>query len=307
MTGERRDPSFAVSGPIDVTLLICTRDRSRSLDVTLQSVTRAIDAARGTTVEVILVDNGSGDDTPAVLTRWQAAQPFPVRLVREDRPGLARARNAGLAHRRGRIVAMTDDDCILHTDYIAALTRVFAEAPRPAVIGGRILLGDPADLPVTIKVEDHPMIADPHAFPGGFVMGANLAFDGAVLDAVGLFDERFGAGAPFLAAEDTDFLFRATRCGIPLLYDPRITVDHHHGRRRIVEETRLLAGYSFGDGALYAKHIRSDRRIVTALLADIRALALDYRGTDRPHAGIRRFHAFRLWHKARGMIRYALR
>lgn len=289
---------------IEVSLLICTRNRSSSLGTTLASVAHAVAQAPDTAVEVILVDNGSSDDTPDVLASWRAEQAFPVRLVREDRPGLAAARNAGLAWVRGRIIAMTDDDCVLHADYFAALVRAFGEAPGPAVIGGRILLGDPRDLMVTVKLEDHPMIADPRGFPGGFVMGANLAFGADVLALVGPFDERFGAGAPFVAAEDTDFLFRATGLGIPLRYDPRMTVDHHHGRRDTREERQLLTGYSFGDGALYAKHLFRDGRVLRAIMRDVGDLRRDLRDPVRTHAGIRRFYGFRLFHKARGLCAY---
>ncbi len=289
-----------MTAAIDVSLLICTRDRAGSLSATLGSVARAAAYAAGTTVEVVIVDNGSVDDTPQRLTEWQADQPFAIHLVREPRPGLARARNTGLALCKGRIVAMTDDDCVVHANYFAALCTAFANVGGPTIIGGRILLGNPADLPVTIKLEDHPMVAPSKGFPGGFVMGANLAFSADVLPLTGYFDERFGAGAPFVAAEDTDFLFRAAGVGVAVLYDPRIIVDHHHGRRHTDEETRLLAGYSFGDGALYAKYLFSDRRALCAIVADILDLRLDRTRPVTTHAGIKRFYGFRLCHKARG-------
>ena len=291
----------------DVSLLVCTRDRCASLAATLASITRAADAAPEVSIEVILVDNGSADATAAVIAGWQPQ--FPVHRLRETRPGLARARNHALARASGRIVAMTDDDCLLHADYFAALLAAFAAVPAPAIVGGRILLGDPADLPVTVKLEDHPMTAVAGRFPGGFVMGANLAFTADVPRRVGRFDERFGAGAPFVAAEDTDFLFRAMRCGVGLHYDHRFTVDHHHGRRHRDEETRLLAGYGFGDGALYAKHWR-DAWIARALLRDIADLWRDLADPVTTHAGIRAFYAFRLRHKLRGFLfywRHALR
>jgi len=290
-----------VSERPDVSLLICTRDRSASLAATLASIVRAAAAAPALAVEVIVVDNGSRDDTPRRLDAWQP--PFPVHRLREARPGLARARNRGLAAARGRIVAMTDDDCVLHTDYFVALAGVFAGLAAPVIVGGRILLGDPADLPVTVKLEDHPMTCPPGHFPGGFVMGANLAFTADVPRRVGGFDDRFGAGAPFVAAEDTDFLFRAMRCGIALHYDHRFVVDHHHGRRHRDEETRLLAGYGFGDGALYAKHWR-DPRIRRALLRDLADLRRDLTDPVTTHAGIRAFYAFRLRHKLRGAVGY---
>ncbi len=289
-----------MTAAIDVSLLVCTRNRAGSLVATLESVERAATYARNTTVEVVLVDNGSVDSTPQRLAQWQAGQAFPVHLAHEPHPGLARARNAGLAHCTGRIIAMTDDDCVLHQDYFAAVCAAFERASGPAIIGGRILLGNPADLPVTIKLEDHPMVAPSRGFPGGFIMGANLAFTADVLRLTGCFDERFGAGAPFVSAEDTDFLFRAAGLGVAVLYDPLMVVDHHHGRRHIDDETRLLAGYSFGDGALYAKYLVSDRRALRAIVEDILAVRFDWTRPVATHAGIKRFYWFRLRHKARG-------
>lgn len=287
-----------------ISLLVCTRDRASALAMLLDSVTVAVARAPHGAVEVILVDNGSQDDTADRLAQWRAARAFPVRVVQEPRAGLARARNRGLDAARGAIIAMTDDDCVLDPGYFNELARCFGELDGPAIVGGRILPGDPADLPVTLKLEDHAMVARPGDFPGGFVMGANLAFSAQVAARVGAFDERFGAGAAFVSAEDTDYLFRATGLGIPLRYDPRFVVHHHHGRRLVADETRLLAGYSRGDGALYAKHLLRDRRVVGAIGRDIADLWRDLVDPVTTHRGIRRFYAFRLRHKAAGMIAY---
>ena len=288
---------------IDVTLLLCTRDRAASLGNTLASISDAARRVRAA-IEVIVVDNGSSDDTPARLAAWASAQSFAVRILHEPQAGLARARNRGLAQASGAIIAMTDDDCVLHAGYFGALAAAFALYPAPAIIGGRILPGDPADLPVTIKLEDHPMLLDADAFPGGFVMGANLAFTRDVLALVGAFDDRFGAGARFVAAEDTDFLFRARAHGIPVAYDPCFVVDHHHGRRREDAVVALLAGYGYGDGALYAKHI-GDRRIVRAIGQDLHDVWTGWRSGARPFPFIRSFHLFRLRWKVRGLLAYA--
>ncbi|WP_294237526.1 glycosyltransferase family 2 protein [uncultured Sphingomonas sp.] len=287
---------------IEISLLICTRNRIRSLGATLASIAEAAERAAPHRIELIVVDNGSTDGTAAMVRRWATDRPFAVRLLAEPRPGLARARNRALDAVRGRIVAMTDDDCILHPDYFDRLARAFAAHPAPVIIGGRILPGDPADLPVTIKLEDHPMRCPADAFPGGFVMGANLAFHAEVQKRVGPFDPRFGAGAPFRSAEDTDFLLRAQAMGIPLLYDPGFVVDHHHGRRQPAEGIALLAGYGFGDGALYAKYIGQDRRAPRWLARDVRHLTKRFAG---PVAGIPHFHAFRLRHVLAGFIAYA--
>ncbi len=287
---------------IDISLLICTRNRSRSLAATLASVDAAARHPGSGTIELILVDNGSTDATAAVVRHWAIDRPFTVRLLSEPQPGLARARNRALRAARGRIVAMTDDDCMLHPDYFAHMAQAFADQLAPVIIGGRILRGDPADLMLTVKLEDHPMIAEPGSFPGGFVMGANLAFTAEVGRVVGPFDERFGAGAPFRAAEDTDFLLRAQAMGISIRYDPRFVVDHHHGRRREDEAIALLAGYGFGDGALYAKHVLTDRRVRRWMVQDVRNLGERLAG---PVPTIRHFHAFRLRHVLAGLAAYA--
>lgn len=293
-----------MNSAVSISLLVCTRNRANALPRLLASIDRAAAMRPGLPIEVVIVDNGSSDATPSLLAGWCAARSFPTQLLHEQRPGLARARNRGLAAARGAIIAMTDDDCVLQDDYFAALAACFAELEPPAIVGGRILLGNPEDLAVTIKLEDHPMVADPATFPGGFVMGANLAFTRCVPDRIGGFDERFGAGAPFVAAEDTDFLFRAQGQGIALRYDPRFVVDHHHGRRTLSQETALLAGYSYGDGALYAKHFLTDRRIIAALGTDILDLMRDVRRPVTAHRGIRHFYCFRLKHKIRGALAF---
>ena len=288
---------------IQVSLLVCTRDRGASLDRLLTSITRA--AAGFDAIEVVVVDNGSSDDTLTRLAAWRSRQCFPVTVVAEPRPGLARARNAGLSRVRGDIVAMTDDDCVLDAGFFAMLVARFDQAPSPVVIGGRILLGDPDDLAVTIKLEDYAMEAPRNRFPNGFVMGANLAFTRDVVARIGSFDERFGAGGRFRAAEDADFVIRALRHDIPVRYDPYFVVAHHHGRRSAETLRQLLAGYAFGDGALYAKYLFDGSRIARAIWGDVWSAVAELGGGERPFPSVRFFHAFRLLGIVRGFTAFA--
>ncbi len=148
------------------------------------------------------------------------------------------------------------------------------------------------------------MIAPADGFPGGFIMGANLAMTADAVARVGPFDERFGAGARFISAEDTDFLFRALGQGIAVRYDPRFAVDHYHGRRCPAEVVRLLAGYSYGDGALYAKHLLKDFRILKAVYQDIINIIKNYNDPVLLHRGINNFYYFVFAHKFRGFLSY---
>lgn len=259
MTMLRPGSLTASDAELDLTIMICTRNRSHAIMNALGAVAEAVAIVQHKRVELIVVDNGSTDGTGDIVDRWATRQRFPVVRVSEPVAGLSRARNAGLGVARGSIVAMTDDDCILEPNYIDAVLRAFGQDNVPTIRGGRIELGDPADLAITIRTSLDPATLRRGQTPGGFVMGANLAFHRIVLEQIGPFDERFGAGAPFLSGEDTDFVFRAMEHGIPVKYDPTLVVRHFHGRRRREDALSLFQGYNFGDGALLAKYVRKSR------------------------------------------------
>lgn len=116
-------------------------------------------------------------------------------------------------------------------------------------------LGDPADLPFTIKRSKIAARLTRDVHPGGFVLGCNMTMHRDVAASIGPFDERFGAGAPLKAAEDTDYLVRAFQLGIPVEYVPDMIVHHHHGRRLRAAIEELHRNYSLGNGGLCLKHL----------------------------------------------------
>jgi len=240
---------------VDVSVVICTRNRAHALHASLESVAVAAQAC-GPETELVIVDNASSDDTEAVVSAWAETAGLRVTLVREARKGLAVARNTGVRAAHGTVLAFTDDDCRLAPDYLRTLLELSARGPGMVVRGGRVDLGDPADLPFTIKTDPMPATYDGGRHPGGFIHGCNMAMTRATFDRIGLFDERFGAGAPCEAGEDTDYLYRAFLAGIPVEYAPSLVVAHHHGRRSQAEVAKLNDIYARGNGALYLKYAR---------------------------------------------------
>ncbi len=241
---------------VDVSIIICTRNRSHAVAASLASVATAAQACGNLDIELVVVDNASTDETHAVVEAWAKSVALPVRLVREDRKGLAVSRNTGVRAARGAVLAFTDDDCRLAPDYLRVLHGVFARDAGMVVRGGRVNLGDPGDLPFTIKTDPTPSVYDGERHPGGFIHGCNMSMTRATFDHVGLFDERFGAGAPCEAGEDTDYLYRAHLAGIAVEYTPALVVAHFHGRRSRAEIMKLNSIYARGNGALYLKHAR---------------------------------------------------
>lgn len=232
-----------------ISLVICTRNRGQRLDALFAALHR-LDC--GDAWEVVIVDNGSTDGTAEVLARQHWPARMSVRTLREEKVGLAAARNAGWRAARGRIIAFTDDDCYPREDFLDATVRSFATLPV-AYAGGRILLFDPSDFPITIQTRELPEAIAAGAFvPAGLIQGANMSIlRTALVDCDG-FDEDLGAGTPF-PSEDVDILARISARGGKGRYDPGSVVFHHHGRKAGLDIQRLTSGYDRGRGAYYLK------------------------------------------------------
>ena len=233
----------------DISIVVCTRNRAPYLTQTLRFYEQVVSKPNW---ELIVVDNGSSDETPEVLDRFASATRVAIRRLAEPRTGASRARNLGWQHAEGEIIAFTDDDCYPQADYVDALWVNFA-SNAVGYLGGRVLLFTRDDYPITIQPREERLVFPPGSFIStGVIQGANIAVRKDVLTALGGFDDLLGAGTRF-PCEDVDLLSRASFAGIAGVYDPRPVIFHHH-RRQSREQVQALARYyDRGRGAYYAK------------------------------------------------------
>jgi len=233
---------------MDISLIISTRNRCQQLGRCLQSVGN-ITFERPW--ELIVVDNGSVDETASVARKFINATGVPGVYVFEPRMGKSNALNTAMEIARGQILAFTDDDCYPAPDFLGGMWSAF-EDPSVGYITGRIMLHDSADYPVTINESTTPL-----TFPGrslvtiGAVQGANMAFRRQVLADIGGFDPVLGPGTQFVG-EDVDAAGRASAMGWKGRYCPEVIVRHHHGRKE-ADIPRLMKLYGMGAGAYHMK------------------------------------------------------
>jgi glycosyltransferase involved in cell wall biosynthesis len=260
---------------VAISVIVCTRNRCAILPLCLDAIARASANAPDVPLELIVVDNASTDDTAATLDRWSTTAAIPTRIIREPRAGLAVARNAALRAASGELIAFTDDDCRVGANYLVDMIQHFSRDEVPTLRGGRVELGDPEDLPLTIKTHDDIATYRYPLSPAGFIHGANMAMPRLVFEKVGWFDERFGAGTRF-GGEDTDYVIRAHAQGIRIQYVPDITVYHFHGRRDVATAKKLYASYMRANGALYLKHLRTNPHLIRLFIWDLRLWIRDF-------------------------------
>jgi GT2 family glycosyltransferase len=186
-----------------------------------------------------------------------------MRIEYEPIAGVGRAKNRGWRVATGEFINFIDDDCYVAPDHIDRAIALF-RTPEIGYGGGRVTLFDPADYPITIQLSDKLTIIQPYSYVGdGFILGANMVFRRTVLEQVDGFDPNLGPGNKYVS-DDPDIQARASFAGWSGIYDPALTIAHHHGRDAVAAR-KLLRIYCISMGAYYAKFLlRSDSRPIFA-------------------------------------------
>ena len=249
-----------------ISVVVCTRNRASQLERCLRSL---MTMDRDVEWQLVVVDNGSSDDTKAVIE--QAAKWLPVTYVWESKRGLSHARNRAIAASRYSLIAFTDDDCLPAQDWLIAVIRTFASDPGLAVLCGRVEPAGAGDTSLGSRRHRHSERVSSAEQVLELMIGCNMSFRRGVFDTVGFFDAALGKGTPVGSAEDIDLMYRALREGLKLAYSPDVVVYHAHGRNTAAEIESASRDYVRGRGAFYWKFI-GDRPIQRIAYWEVRGL-----------------------------------
>ncbi len=241
-------PYFDLGRVPRVSVVVASYNGARTLRSCLESLERQ----NYPDYEVILVDDGSTDETQKLVQpRRDGTSAFPhLRVIRHaENAGLSVARNTGIAAAQGEIVAFTDADCRADEDWLHYLVGALLE-------GGFMGMGGPNLLPP----EDSAVAAAVMASPGGpahvmlndreaeHIPGCNMAFFKSALDAVGGFDPQFT-----LAGDDVDLCWRLQQAGFKIGFNPAAFVWHYR-RSTVLAYLKQQDGYGVAEALLVRKH-----------------------------------------------------
>jgi glycosyltransferase involved in cell wall biosynthesis len=223
---------MGTSSPPLVSVVICTRNRSRDLINALTSVVHQ--RPDSPSFEVVVVDNGSSDATREVVATFEAR--CRLVYVYEPTPGLCHARNVGWRTARGRYAAYLDDDATACASWVSAIVEAFAMCPDAGAVGGRVAPVWLADRPSwlsdhvarALTIVDWSPVPKVLADVGEeWLVGANLAVPVDLLRVIGGFrPELDRSGTGMLSSGDIFLLRQIVRAGRVCFYYPEMAVDH---------------------------------------------------------------------------------
>jgi len=251
--------------------------------------------------ELVVVDNGSTDETPAWLSALRPG--FPLRVLRRDGSGsFAAARNEGVRGANGDFVAFLDDDCEADPQWLERLLAVALAGDLEAV-GGAVLPADRLEYPESFPPEACWAAG---LFPEGFfgpeggrrflpTTSNLLAARGRLLadpfqEVEGKFEE--GVAVYRLGREDAEWWRRMRRLGVPVGVAPRAIVWHHVGQERV--EWATLVARAELDGAAHWKRNGSPEALGSAL-RDVLHAPLAVAGEKSERSIMERWRGAELW------------
>ncbi len=204
--------------------------------------------------ELIVVDQNKDERLLPILAAYSGR--FPILHLKSE-PGLSRARNVGLRHVTGDVVAFPDDDCWYPPRLLERISELFCD--HPELDGFTARMTDERGRSGATRFDKEPgLLGQTNVWKR--VASITLFLRRSVIEAVGEFDEALGVGAGTIWAggEDIDYALRAVECGFKVYYRPDVCVFHPSYPTPPEYDYAKLAerayGYGAGIGRVWRKH-----------------------------------------------------
>ena len=236
----------------------------------LERVLEALGAqAEAPPFEVVVIDDGSGDDTVSRMA--ERSVPFPFHFESQPNSGPGRARNRGVEVARGRYVLFVGDDTVPERRFLAEHASVHQAHHHDRLVACLGYTGWPPGSRVTPFMEyindyglqfGYKLIRDRQIVPFNFFYTSNISIDRGLLG-----EEHFDTTFPAAAWEDIELAYRLEARGLKIIYNAGAINRHHH---EMSVDSFARRQYTVGkSGAIfYAKHPELSHFLGVRELAD---------------------------------------
>jgi GT2 family glycosyltransferase len=234
LTAVPWNPHRHTSSPTSLraSVILPTKDRGPAIAETIDSLLRLdypIDD-----YEVVIVDNLSSPENQAYLQAIATAHPGRIHYVREENLGLNNARNAGIRHSRGDILAFLDDDAIVPAHWLANIVDAFDADPQVYALGSKVIARfttsppDWIDQRLGMYISNFDRGDQPERlFYNEYPRGVNMAIRSRAFEQCGYFLDCFDRkGDSLMSYGDIEICYRIDKAGYTVLYIPNAEVYH---------------------------------------------------------------------------------
>ena len=224
-----------------VSVIVCSYNGAKTLERCLESLRRI----EYPDYEVILVDDGSKDDTEEIASR----NPW-ITYLRQENSGLSMARNVGARAATGEVLAYTDSDCMADPQWLYFMVGTLLSGAYAGVGGPNV--SPPAENWIQACVAaapggpNHVLLTDQIA---EHIPGCNMAFYKWAFERVGGFDPEYRK-----AGDDVDFCWRLQQDGQIIGFSPSAIVWHYR-RFTLAAFRKQQNGYGEAESLLRFKHL----------------------------------------------------
>jgi cellulose synthase/poly-beta-1,6-N-acetylglucosamine synthase-like glycosyltransferase len=195
-------------------------------------------------IELLLIDDKSSDGTREIIKK------YPVKLIDQEGESLNAARNSGINNSTGDIIAFTDSDCIIPSDWVKNILDNFND-PNVSFVAGNVerydqkkflsIYSDETFFKIKPRFDYKKEIKK--LIPLNFPTGCNMAIRKSALEKITLFDERIKYGF-----DDIELIEQISNNNLRMVMDPKVRVWHQH-RKNLIKIIKQHFKYGRG-GAL---------------------------------------------------------
>jgi len=251
---------------------------------------------QGISFEVLVVDNGSTDDSTAMVK-----EKFPQASLIENKEnlGFARANNQGIRKAKGKYILLLNSDTVLKNNSLLKLIRFAEKHPQAGVIGSRLLNKNESVQPsvapffilpkvfLWLTTGDRFLYASPEKpCQVDWVMGAALMIKKEVIDKLGSLDEIF-----FMYMEEQEWCYRIKKAGWQVWFYPGAEIFHLVRGSSPKGRQRAIWGIYQGLIYFYQKHFAPWQLRVLKLLLRAKAVGAWFVGILTNNAYLKQTYA----------------